>query len=96
MVREIKEELGIDVLDSDLIPFGKREYTLEQTNSHITYFYYMKCNLNESDFIIQEEELSEVKWFDFDQVINMILSHDESTVFKENRIYLFKLLKELN
>lgn len=96
MVREIKEELGIDVLESDLIPFGKREYTLEKTNSHITYFYYMKCNLDESDFTIQEEELSEVKWFDFDQVISMILSHDESTVFHENRLYLFELLKGIS
>ena len=55
----------------------------------------MKCNLNESDFTIQEEELSEVKWFAIDDLIQMILNHDTSTVFNEKRLPLLKLLKEL-
>lgn len=94
-IREIKEEVGIIVAPSELHPFGEREFTIRESNSHITYFYYIKSNLNEDNYTIQKEELSEVKWFDIDEVINMILQHDESIVFKENRLKLFKQLKEI-
>lgn len=94
-IRETKEEIGLELKEDELIPFLDREYTLEKTNSHITYFYYTKCNMDIEKFKIQEEELSEVKWFDIDQVIQMILSHDDSTVFNENRLELFQKLKEI-
>lgn len=94
-LREIKEEVGIDVSKENLIPFGKREITIRDLNSHITYFYYTKLNLNEEDFTIQEEELSEVKWYDIDKVIEMIKSKDESIVFREERLKLFEQLKNV-
>ena len=75
--------------------FGEREFTIRDLNSHITYFYYVKLNLNEKDFIIQEEELSEVKWFDIDKVIEMIKLKDESIVFREERLKLFEQLKNV-
>lgn len=95
-IREIKEEIGIDVSVDNLYPFGEREFTIRESNSHITYFYYIKSNKEETDFVIQKEELSEVKWFDIDKVINMIKEKDDSIVFKENRIYIFEALKEIN
>lgn len=94
-LRELKEEIGIDVAINDLKPFAEREFTIRDSNSHITYFYYTKSNLNEKDFIIQKEELSEVKWFDIDEVINMIKSKDDSTVFREERVKLFEELKNV-
>lgn len=94
-LRELNEEVGINVSINDLRPFAEREFTIGDSNSHITYFYYVKSNLDENDFIIQREELSKVKWFDLDKVINMIKSNDETTVFKEERIYLFEQLKNL-
>ena len=87
-LREIKEEVGLDVTPKELIPYGEREITISDSNSHITYFYYVKCNKKEDEFIIQEEELSEVKWFNIDEIITMI--KDEKTSFKENRIKLFE------
>ena len=95
ILREIKEEIGIDINPNELVPFGEREFTIRDSNSHITYFYYVKSNLNEEDFIIQKEELSEVKWFDIDQVIEMIKSKDESIVFREERLKLFEQLKNI-
>ena len=95
-LREIKEEVGLDISKNDLIPFGEKETTIRDSNSHITYFYYTKSNKSETDFTIQKEELSEVKWFDIDKVIKMIKSHDESITFKENRIHIFEALKKLN
>ena len=94
-IREIKEEIGIDVPKNDLHKYGEKELTLRDSNSHVTYFYYLKTNKCEDDFTIQLEELSEVKWFDIDNVINMIINKDSSTVFNEKRLKLFKGLKEL-
>lgn len=94
-LRELNEEVGISISINDLKPFAEREFTIRDSNSHITYFYYVKSNLNEKDFVIQKEELSEVKWFDLDKVIDMIKSKDETIVFKEERIHLFEQLKNL-
>ena len=94
-LREMKEEVGISINKNELIPFAEREFTIRDSNSHITYFYYAKLNLNEKDFIIQKEELSEVKWFDIDNVINMIKAKDDSTVFREERLSLFERLKDI-
>lgn len=95
ILREIKEELGIDAIIDDIKPFSKREITISDKNSHIMYFYYIKSNLEEKDFIIQEEELSEVKWFDIDDVIDMINREDERIVFGKKYLALFEELKNL-
>ena len=94
-LRELKEEVGIDITKNDLKPFAEREFEIKESNSHITYFYYIKSNLCEKDFIIQKEELSEVKWFDIDKVIDMIKSKDDSIVFTEERLSLFEQLKNV-
>lgn len=94
-IREVKEELGIDISKNDLHKYVAKEITLSNINSHVTYFYYVKTNRKESEFKIQYEELSEVKWFNIDEVINMIENNDDSTVFHENRLNLFKGLKEI-
>ena len=72
----------------------KKRYTIRNSNSFTTYFY-VKSNINENDFVMQEEELSEVKWFDIIKVIEMINSEDESIVFKKERLHLLEQLKEL-
>lgn len=94
-LREIKEEVGLDISPNELHSFMKREFIFRDSNSHITYFYYIKCNKSEDEFIIQDEELSEVKWFDIDKVIDMIKQNDETIVFKENKLYLFEALKNI-
>ena len=94
-IREIKEEIGLDVKNEDLYPLSKFETFIDNTNSHLTHFYYLKCNKAASSFIIQEEELTEVKWFKIDDIINMINNGDETTVFKKSRIHLFEELKNI-
>ena len=94
-LREIKEEIGIDIAKNELHKYGEKELTLKDSNSHITYFYYVKTNKKENEFTVQVEELSEVRWFDIDMVIDMIVDKDNSIVFTEKRLNLFKGLKEL-
>lgn len=93
MLRELKEELGIDTSEDNLTEFSNKEITIKDSNSHITYFYYIKLNLKEEEFKIEKEELSEVKWFEIDEVIDMIKNKDASIVFTEERIDLFEELK---
>lgn len=85
-LREIKEEVGLDVSIEELIPYGEKEVTIKDSNSHITYFYYVKCNK-------KEDELSKVKWFNIDEIIMMI--KEGKTSFKENKIKSFESLRNL-
>lgn len=94
-IREIKEEIAIEVSKKELHKYGKKELILKDSNSHITYYYYVKTNKKEKEFIVQFEELSEVKWFDIDKVIDMINNGNNSIVFTEERLNLFRGLKEL-
>lgn len=89
--REMKEELGINIDLKNIIPFA----IFDESNIHKIYFFYTRCNLKINEFIIQKEELSEVMWFDIDKVIDMIKDHSEQIVYKENRIDLFKKLKDI-
>ena len=40
-IRELKEEVGIDLTTNELKPFAQREIILKDSNSHIMYFYYI-------------------------------------------------------
>ena len=74
---------------------AQREIVIREINSHITYHFYVKSNLKENDFIIQKEELSEIKWIPIDKIIQMINSLDNPTVFKKETIKLFESLKNI-
>lgn len=87
-LREIKEELGIDI--------DKKNLKVLAENVNLTRFFYMCCDMPEKDFVIQKEELSDVKWFAIDDVINMIKNNDDSLTIKENRLYLLEKLKLIN
>ena len=85
-VRECKEELGIEVEMSELHPFT----TIENSETHATYYFYVRFNKNEAEFILQKEELSQVKWCSINDVIDMIKKHGETIVYKEDKIELFQ------
>lgn len=92
-LRELEEEFGIKFSIDDLHILEEMQVTKKEINSHLTRVYYIYYNGN--DFKIQTEELSEVKWFNIDDVINMIKNNDETITFKADRLYLFEKLKEL-
>jgi 8-oxo-dGTP pyrophosphatase MutT (NUDIX family) len=84
MHRELKEELGFDANKNDIIPF---DIVLKEneSNSHIGYRYYMFLDRDVKDFIIQEEELSEVKWIDFIEFKNMVINNNPNITFSNNK-----------
>ena len=85
--REIKEELGLEINISDL--------NVMEENLALTRIFYVKCNYKESDFKIQKSELSKVKWYNIDTIIDMINSNDSSIIIKKDRIYLLERLKKM-
>lgn len=91
-LREIKEELGIDVNPKDLYLLDDKQVKKRESNSHILRWYYVVYD--NDDFKIELNELSEVKWFEIDEVIDMINKNDESLVLKSNSLYLLERLKE--
>lgn len=94
-LREIKEEIGLDIDLGDLNPIGDKLVLLYDKGAHITYHYYIKVDKSSDEFIIQKEELSEVKWFLIDDVLKMIKSKDNSITLKENRVDLLESLKRI-
>ena len=88
-IRELEEELGIHVSLDHLYPFLDGKF-----DSGTTRFFFIKCNFLIEEFVIQKEELSEVKWFSIDSLIDMIKKHDKTIVYKENKLDLFLTLKE--
>lgn len=86
-VRELKEELGVEFQISDL-------HLLEE-NLNLTRFYYVITNYDESQFVIQKEELSSVKWFDLDEILEKVNSGDDSIIIRKDRLYLLEKIRKL-
>ncbi|MGM9850334.1 MAG: NUDIX domain-containing protein [Bacilli bacterium] len=89
IITEVKEELGIDISNNEIIEFDsgcdlKDCYKM----------YYTKLDLDLSKLNIQKEELSEVKWFSLeelqDMVNNKILNQDQIDFFLKCKNYIEK------
>ena len=67
MITEVKEELGIDISNFKL------EIYDEGCDGVDCYkMYYLNLDINVDDLIIQEEELTEVRWFSMDELEEMV------------------------
>ena len=82
--REIKEELGIDISTNDLV-----KIKLEEDDIH-TCFYYIK--IKDTEFILDENEVVDTKWFDINKVIEMMKNSNENIVFSTR---IIKLLEKI-
>ena len=94
-IRELEEEIGLKIFKNELHLLKEIEVKKRESNSHLTRIYYVICNKKENEFNIQEEELSEVKWFDIPQIIKMIKTHDKCMGFREDRLHFFEELKSI-
>ena len=90
IITEVKEELGIDISNNEIIEFDsgcdlKDCYKM----------YYTKMDLDLSKLNIQKEELSEVKWFSLEELQDMvnkkILNQDQIDFFLKCKNYIENL-----
>lgn len=87
IVTEVKEELGININKDEVIEFnsgcdGKDCYRM----------YYIKKDIDLNDITIQEEELSEVRYFSMQELEDMVerneLNEDQVAFFKKCKNYV--------
>lgn len=79
-ILEVKEELGIIIKESDLKYMG-----FQILKKAIFDVYYLKANIDPSSLILQEEEVSEVKWMDKKQIRQLI----KEQKFRNSHLQLF-------
>ena len=93
-LREIFEEIGLQVSKDDLHILDKMIVTKRDFNSQIVRVYYAVCD--ENKFKIQQEELTAIKWFDISKVIDMVKNHDDSITLGSARLKYLEYLEALN
>ncbi|MCR5210407.1 MAG: NUDIX domain-containing protein [Lachnospiraceae bacterium] len=78
-VRELKEELGIDISGDELILCGNRDvawdtefYGKPFRDRQYSRIFALWCDKDESEFVLQEEEVSGVMWMDLDEAIKAV------------------------
>lgn len=93
-LRELKEELGYDAKMDNLIYCGTRRIKFKEMfhnhifiDNQVSNVYVLWCDLDEDKFVLQKEEVSEVKWFDF---------HECYLGVKNNTIHHCIYLEELD
>ena len=87
IVTEVKEELGLDFSKEKFI-----EYDSGCDEKDCYKMYYVIKDINLKEITIQEEELTEVKWFTMDELKRMVdtgeLNEDQISCFKKVCTYL--------
>lgn len=78
-VRELKEELGIDATEQDLVFCGDRMVNWDEDfngrpfhDRQYSRVFALWCGLDEDAFTLQMEEVSEVRWMDMDELVDAV------------------------
>lgn len=86
IIREIKEELGIDI-DKENITFIGSSISSnvkgDIVNNHFNEYYIVNKDIDETKLELQEEEVSEVKWIDKDEIIERVKNNYDGITNKE-------------
>ena len=86
IIRECKEELGIELNNNDITFIGATKSTNirgEIINNHFNEFYIANKEIDETKLQLQEKEVSEVRWIDKDEIIERIKDNKNGITDKE-------------
>lgn len=86
IIREAKEELGLDLNKNDMTFIGPSISTNikgDITNNHFNEYYIARKDIDETELKLQEEEVAEVKWIDKDEIIEKIKDNYNGITDKE-------------
>lgn len=73
--REVHEELGLDIQISEMTFIGSAQSTNikgDIINNHLNEYYVVNKDIDLKSLRLQEDEVSEVKWVDKEEIINRI------------------------
>ena len=95
-VKELKEEIGLEVLQKDL-RFLELYIRNEKSNKAFIYIYVVRTNKKANEYIIQKEELTQVKYYSINSLIRRIKRKDKKLVFGNDPLHIemFTLLDNL-
>lgn len=103
-IRELKEELGVDVAEDDLIFCGDRIVTWDEEfygepfhDRQYSRVFALWCELDEEQFVLQEEEVSAVLWMDMDKLIEAVNENSiPHCIFPEELIMVKNTIQKAN
>lgn len=101
MIREIREELGIEVALEELTPLATFKEAFENettTNNNYTRYYFYETNRKIEDYTICLEELSELKYITIEEMEEAVEKKDENCSYarRGEMKEVIKLLKNIN
>ena len=85
VIREAKEEIGIDINKDDLEFIGSsisENHVGEINNKHFNEFYIVHKDIDVKDIKLQEEEVQDIKWFDREELVKRIKNNYEDLTDK--------------
>lgn len=85
VIREAKEEIGIDINVNDLLFIGSTISHNEQKdiiNNHFNEYYIVRKDLDIKDINLQLEEVQDIKWISKEDIILMIKTRNENLTTK--------------
>ena len=99
LIRETKEELGIQLSDKDvkyIVGSTSVDIQGEIVNKHYNECYLITKNIDISDIIVQKEEVSEVKYFSKEELITRIENNYDGLTDKTGPWNFLKVILENN
>lgn len=97
LIREVKEELGIEINDNDikyLVGSTSVNTKGEIINKHYNECYLITKKVDLSQIILQEEEVSEVKYFPKEEILRRISNNYEGLTDKTGPWNFLKVILE--
>lgn len=85
VIRETKEELGIDIAKEELEFIGATrsiDTAGEGPNKHINEYYIVHKDIKIDDITLQKEEVQDIKWFPVKDIIKQINNNYENLTSK--------------
>ena len=100
VIRETKEEIGVDIDKNDLEFIGcstSENISGDIINKHFNEYYIVHKDIDVNDIVLQEEEVQDIKWFDKEEIINRINDNYKDLTDKVGCWnYLLKYLEMIN
>lgn len=87
LIQKSEEEIGYKLNPNDIryLTVLKRD---EEREKRFTYFYYIKTDIKESEIKLNKYLATAIKWFDFAELKEKMLSDSDDVVFKCTPAYI--------
>lgn len=85
VIRETKEEIGLEISKNDLFFIGATISKNEKNgmkDNHFNEYYIVRKEIDPKDLILQKEEVQDIKWFDKEEILQKIHNNYEDITDK--------------